>query len=159
MKCYFSSSHGQETETIYRSLILSQSCKSVFDFYFKCSLADRTYRQRQRKLFVVKWLWAPLWTEAGRIERRIERELALVAIRDSLIGKYQPGPVPAIMYVVERPPLPEVAEETAEPTPNGSTRTVVGQDPPADVVYDVLRVPRSESWHFLGQIYRSRESD
>jgi len=142
-----------KTETICSSLILSQSCKSIFDFYFKFSLADRTYRQRQQKIFLVKWLWAPQWTEAGRIERRIERELALVAIRDSLIGKYQPGPVPAIMYVVDRPPLPEVAEETTDP--NGPAWTVEQEN----VLYDVLRVPRSESWQFLGQIYRSREDD
>lgn len=145
-----------KTETINRSRILSQSCKLIFDFYFEFPLADRTYRQRQRKIFLVKWLWAPLWTEAGRIERRIERELALIAIRDSLVGKYRPGPVPAIMYVVDRPPLPEVAEETADP--DGPAWTVE-QDPAENVIYDVLRVPRSESWHFLGQIYRSREND
>ena len=156
MKYLLSLLPWSKTETINRSRILSQSCKSIFDFYFEFSLADRTYRQRQRKIFLVKWLWAPLWTEAGRIERRIERELALIAIRDSLVGKYQPGPVPAIMYVVDRPPLPEVAEETTDP--DGPAWTVE-QDLSENVVYDVLRVPRSESWHFLGQIYRSREDD
>jgi hypothetical protein len=103
-------------------------------------LADQKYRRRQRVIFLIKWLWAPLWTEAGRIERRVLREVALTDIRDALLGQLKSRPEPAVMYITDRPPLTDMDPEQ----PNGHTyETIWPADPrdPPENVYDVLRFP------------------
>ena len=103
-------------------------------------LADQKYRRRQRVIFLIKWLWAPLWTEAGRIERRVLREVALTDIRDALLGQLKSRPEPAVMYITDRPPLTDMDPEQ----PNGHIyETIWPADPrdPPENVYDVLRFP------------------
>ena len=110
------------------------------------TLADNTYRQRQRRMFLARWLWAPLWTEAGRIEQRVERELALRQIKDALVGKVHPTQPRSVLYVVDRPLPSPLEEERVEnqyeaiwplhPSPLASD--ICSLDPADDNIYDLL---------------------
>ena len=114
--------------------------------YHVSFIADTTYRQRQRRIFLTRWLWAPLWTEAGRIEQRVERELALRQIKDVLTGKVQQAQPRSVLYVVDRPlPSPLEAERVENQYeviwPLQSSPLVPDSnslDPADDNIYDLL---------------------
>jgi hypothetical protein len=120
-------------ETILRANFCFLSRFSSFFFL----LADQKYRRRQRIIFLIKWLWAPLWTEARRIARRVLLEVALTDIGDALLGQLKSRPEPAVMYITDMTDMdPE--------QPNGHTyETIWPADPrdPPENVYDVLRFP------------------
>ena len=135
-------------------LFIDKKCKAnLFHFYFLSilnvsffTLADTTYRQRQRRLFLTRWLWAPLWTEAGRIEQRVERELALRQIKDVLAGKVHQAQPRSVLYVVDRPLPPVLETERVENQyeviwplhPSPLALDTDSLDPADDNIYDRL---------------------
>jgi hypothetical protein len=96
---------------------------------------------------MTRLLWAPLWTEAGRIERRIRREVALGQIREALIGDPQKFKSPtSCLYVVDRPAIPQLPENEYGPAGGYEPAPQIDVDPPNESVeniYDQLKFETS----------------